>query len=274
MKTVLTLFLTFILAVTAFSQEPPSANPTCIIRTSLGDIHVLLYAADAPETVENFLGLAEGRKEFTDPETGRKVKRPFYDGLIFHRVIENFMIQGGCPLGNGTGGPGYRFRDEINASALGLDRIRAFDSKTGPHAWLMIRDQEAFHARLVAPLISAMGIASQEEFEKRREELIEKLSSLTLKEAYENLGYRYDDSLTSHPPRKGVIAMANSGPDTNGSQFFITLADTPWLTGKHTVFGRVIKGMDVVEKIGRVEVDGQDRPLTDVTIISIRRTGS
>ena len=159
-----------------------------LIKTNHGDIHVELFSDEAPKTVENFVELAEGRREFTDPKTGQKVQRPFYDGLIFHRVIADFMLQGGCPQGTGTGGPGYQFEDEFG----------------------------------------------------------------------------------SREPTRGVLAMANSGPNTNGSQFFINLVDTPWLMGKHTVFGKVTKGMDVVDKIGGVAVDGGSKPIEDVKIISIR----
>ena len=155
-------------------------------ETSLGKIVCELYEKEAPKTVANFVGLAKGTKEWTDPKTGQKVKKPFYDGLIFHRVIPNFMIQTGCPLGNGMGGPGYQFGDE------------------------------------------------------------------------------FDPSLKFDKP--GRLAMANSGPNTNGSQFFITHVPTPHLNGKHTIFGQVIEGQDIVTKIGAVPRDTRDKPLTPVVI--------
>lgn len=142
--------------------------------TSAGDFKVRLYDEKAPKTVANFVGLAEGTQEWTDPKTGQKVKRPFYDGLIFHRVIDGFMLQGGCPMGTGTGGPGYKFADEFGA------------------------------------------------------------------------GLQHD--------RPGLLSMANSGPNTNGSQFFITHVATPHLDGKHSVFGEVIEGMDVVNAIKQGDV--------------------
>ncbi len=154
--------------------------------TSMGTIVCQLYPQSAPHTVENFVGLAEGTKEFQDPQSGKMVKRPFYDGLIFHRVIKNFMIQGGDPLGNGTGGPGYQFDDEIDAT-------RDF----------------------------------------------------------------------SH---KGVLAMANAGPNTNGSQFFITVAPAPWLNGNYSIFGQVVSGQSVADKISEVASDRRDRPQTPVVI--------
>ncbi len=158
--------------------------------TSMGAFVVKLFPEDAPKTVENFVSLAQGAKEFTDPKTGQKVKRPLYDGLIFHRVIPNFMVQGGDPLGTGTGGPGYRFDDEFQSG-------RHFD-------------------------------------------------------------------------KVGILAMANAGPGTNGSQFFITTALTPWLDNHHTIFGEVIEGYPVVEAISNVKRDGNDRPLTPVTLKSVR----
>ena len=140
-------------------------------KTSMGDIVVKLFSKDAPKTVENFVGLATGEREWTDPRNGQKSKAPLYDGTVFHRVIPEFMIQGGDPLGRGTGGPGYQFEDEFQ---------------------------------------------SGKKFSK-----------------------------------PGLLAMANAGPNTNGSQFFITEGPTPWLDNKHTIFGEVIKGFDLVPKIAR-----------------------
>ena len=158
--------------------------------TSEGNFTIRLFDAEVPKTVANFVGLAEGTKEFVDPKTGQRVTRPFYDGLIFHRVIENFMIQGGDPLGTGTGGPGFRFEDE-------------------------------FHPSL-------------------------------------------------RHTKPGLLSMANAGPNTNGSQFFITLVATPWLDNKHSIFGEVVAGMDVIEKIGSTKtVKPNDRPVTPISITSV-----
>ena len=159
--------------------------------TSEGNFTVSLFEDGAANTVANFVGLAEGTKEWADPSSGQKVKRPYYDGLIFHRVIAGFMIQGGDPLGTGTGGPGYKFADEFSP------KLR--------------------HAKA------------------------------------------------------GMLSMANAGPNTNGSQFFITLAPTPWLDNKHTVFGEVVAGMDVVQKIGSTATSKPgDRPVKPITIQSVR----
>ena len=246
-------------------------NPIYIIKTSMGDIQIELFADKAPDTVNNFIGLAEGTKEFTDPKTGKKVKRPFYDGLIFHRVIKDFMIQGGCPLGNGTGGPGYKFKDEIDAAALGLDKIMAMDKSKGPHPYLMIRSKEDYQRNIMSPLFKKLNINSQEELDRRKEELGKILFSMTVKDVLENMGYVYTEKGSPYPPGRGCLAMANSGPNTNGSQFFINLVDTDWLMGRHTVFGKVVKGQDIVDKIGSVKVGDGSKPVEDVTIISIRK---
>jgi peptidyl-prolyl cis-trans isomerase A (cyclophilin A) len=178
-----------LLSSTAFAKDK-----TAIIHTNVGDITIKLFAEKAPKTVANFVELATGKKEWTDPKTGKPVKgKPLYNGTIFHRVIPDFMIQGGDPQGNGTGGPGYQFEDEFSP-------IDSFD-------------------------------------------------------------------------KPGILAMANAGPNTNGSQFFITLKPTPWLNGKHTIFGEVIKGMDVVEKIGSAPRDASDRPNKTITIKSISIKG-
>ena len=245
-------------------------NPVCVIKTSLGDIHVELFAGEAPKTVKNFVGLAEGTKEFKDPKTGGKVTRPFYDNLAFHRVIKNFMLQGGCPLGNGRGGPGYAFEDEISATALGLDKTKVVRTDGSAHPHLLVRSQRDFGRVVMGPLLRKMGIRSEEQFKARQKEIDQRIKQMTLKECYENQGYRFNGKLKSSPLKRGVIAMANSGPNTNGSQFFINLVDTPWLTGKHTVFGKVVKGMDVVDKIGSVPVGKGSKPVTDVKITSIR----
>jgi peptidyl-prolyl cis-trans isomerase A (cyclophilin A) len=158
--------------------------------TNEGTFMVRFFEAEAPNTVANFVGLAEGTKEWTDPRSGKKVTRPFYNGLAFHRVIAGFMIQGGDPLGTGVGGPGYKFGDE-------------------------------FHPTL-------------------------------------------------RHTKAGLLSMANAGPGTNGSQFFITLAPTSWLDNKHSIFGEVVEGMDVVEKIGNTSTSKPgDRPLKPIAIETV-----
>jgi peptidyl-prolyl cis-trans isomerase A (cyclophilin A) len=161
---------------------------TATLHTNKGDIVLELFEDHAPKTVENFVGLAEGTKEWLDPNSREVAARPFYDGLAFHRIIADFMIQGGCPLGTGTGGPGYQFADE-------------------------------FHPDL-----------------------------------------QFD--------RPYLLAMANAGPGTNGSQFFITVIPTDWLNRKHTIFGEVADEASkaVVDAIATVQTDRQGRPAEPVTI--------
>ncbi len=269
-------------------KEPapaPAANPVVLIKTSGGDIELELWPKAAPETVKNFIALAEGTKSFKDQKTGAQVMKPFFDGLKFHRIIKGFMLQGGCPNGNGSGDPGYFFKDEINAKGLGLDKEVVFkdgkadlrsihpyirgllDPRNPQRAGAQVRQM------VFTPLFKKLGLTinSPADVEKHKGAIEAALKALTLKACYENQGYKYDDTLEPKHMKKGVIAMANSGPNTNGSQFFITLGDKPYLTGKHTVFGKVIKGMDVVEKLGNVTVGKGAVPAEDVKIISIRR---
>jgi peptidyl-prolyl cis-trans isomerase A (cyclophilin A) len=163
------------------------------LRTNHGTVVIRLFPDQAPKTVQNFVELAEGSRSWTDPRTRRTSQSKLYDGTIFHRVIPNFMIQGGDPLGTGTGGPGYRFADE-------------------------------FHP------------------------------DLSFSRPY-------------------LLAMANAGPGTNGSQFFITVAPTPHLNNKHTIFGEVTEGQDVVDEISRVKTGRGDRPVEDVVLESVEVSG-
>jgi peptidyl-prolyl cis-trans isomerase A (cyclophilin A) len=171
------------------------ADTYATLETSKGPIRVRLFPDTAPKTVENFIGLATGTKPWRNPATGAQEQGALYEGTIFHRVIPNFMIQGGDPLGTGRGGPGYQFEDEV-------DGPRRFD-------------------------------------------------------------------------RPGYLAMANAGPGTNGSQFFITQVPTPWLDGKHTIFGEVVEGMDVVDAIAKVDTDAADRPVEELRLerVTIEQAG-
>jgi peptidyl-prolyl cis-trans isomerase A (cyclophilin A) len=167
-----------------------AAGTYAIFTTTEGKITVRLFEADAPVTVKNFIELAEGGKEWVHPTTRAKSTSKLFDGTIFHRVIPDFMIQGGDPTGTGTGGPGYRFQDETQGSKHKFDK-------------------------------------------------------------------------------PGKLAMANSGPNTNGCQFFITVAATDWLTGKHTIFGEVVEGQDIVIKISKVARNSQDKPHKPVVLESV-----
>ena len=193
MKLLMITALLFTTALNAQASDKTGGdkNPTAIIKTTLGTITVKLFKDKAPLTVENFIGLANGTKEWTDPNSGKKMKgKSLYAGTIFHRVIPGFMIQGGDPLGQGIGGPGYQFKDEVGP----------LDSFSKP----------------------------------------------------------------------GILAMANAGPNTNGSQFFITVAPTPHLNGHHTIFGEVTSGMDVALKIAQAERNEMDQPKKAIKIESIK----
>ncbi|HEY3151350.1 MAG TPA: peptidylprolyl isomerase [Candidatus Binatia bacterium] len=187
---IIAIFISVSLGLAAAAETPEKKGPVyATLKTSMGDIVIQLFDDKAPKTVANFVGLASGTKEWLDPKTGEKVKRPLYNGTIFHRVIPGFMIQGGDPLGNGRGGPGYTFEDE-------------------------------FHPDL-------------------------------------------------RHSKAGILSMANAGPNTNGSQFFITHQATPNLDGRHSVFGEVVKGQEVVVAIGNVSRDPRDRPIKDVVLKEI-----
>ena len=268
----------FVLSISAVvmaedAVKSPSTHTRVVITTSMGPVVAELFDDEAPVTVANFLGLAQGEKAFTDPKTNMETKRPFYDGLIFHRVIKGFMIQGGCPLGQGTSGPGYKFKDEINAKSLGLDREMAMVGEgINPLIGYMQRDLMRV---VIRPRMEALGVTAESSMEQQQkvfDGVLKEVRALSLQDFFEKLGYAYENTLPpSHKPLRGVLAMANSGPGTNGSQFFINLGDTPHLAGKHTVFGKVVSGMEVVDAIGNVAVAEGDRPKEPVVIKSIRR---
>lgn len=239
------------------------ANPIAVMQTSMGPITIELYRHAAPKTVENFVGLATGQKEFIDKD-GQKAKRPYYDGLIFHRVIPNFMIQGGDIKGDGSGGPGYQFADEINAKALGLDKIKVSQSPMAMQEVQMVARDAVF---------KKLNIKSQQDLNAKMKQVEAafateqaKWKNKSLEELYTARGITYTPNLPSESNTKGSLSMANAGPNTNGSQFFLSVVDNTYLDGKHTVFGRVLSGLDVAEKITQVEREAQDRPKTPIII--------
>ena len=272
MKSVfVSLFLISFSLLFADDVSKKTTNPIALIKTSKGDIYVELFSDCAPKTVENFLGLAEGIIEYKDATTGEKKKGNFYDGLIFHRVIKNFMIQGGCPLGLGSGGPGYSFADEINGYSFGLDKEK------------VTLTEDNVQAIVKRKTFSDLKIDSEETYKKVGIEVIAKKygeNVTLLKEKMDNFtkldqnifsGYVYDKKLNSKKLVKGSLAMANSGPNTNGSQFFIDVVETSYLDGLHTNFGMVIKGLEIVVAISEVAVGANDKPSEPVKIISIRK---
>jgi peptidyl-prolyl cis-trans isomerase A (cyclophilin A) len=284
-----------LLGLLGAGEAPP--RPRVVIATDRGDLACELFPEQAPATVANFLGLAAGTKEWTDPASGQPVRRPFYDGLTFHRIILDFMVQGGCPAGDGSGGPGYAFADEINARSLGLEDARVLPKGIdgGLHEQCAYLEGQ-WRQRLAQELMMKAGWIpqmtppeSQRFFEEALFEIeqrmsrserfnrygmpLSELAQMNLRQLYEKLGYHYRDDLpASSPPVAGTLCMANAGPGTNGSQFFITLRDTPHLTGKHTVFGRLVAGQEVLNAIATVPVIPEmgHRPRTAVKITSIR----
>jgi peptidyl-prolyl cis-trans isomerase A (cyclophilin A) len=251
---------------------PEGVKPLATIETGMGTIKIELWPDKAPKTVGNFTGLANGTKEWTDPQTGVKTIKPFYDGLIFHRVIKDFMIQGGCPLGSGSGGPGYKFEDETYERGEEI----AGEIKDDDTALLVFQT-------VFLPYLQAGG-GDRTKLDKDIMDITDAcmknnngsaimahpVEYYIEKTNFQGKVYRQGKILA--PVAYGTIAMANSGPNTNGSQFFIvTKKDgTPWLDGKHTVFGKVIEGMDVVHKIEDVEKGAQDKPVADVKMIKVR----
>ncbi|MCB1177339.1 MAG: peptidylprolyl isomerase [Leptospiraceae bacterium] len=236
---------------------PEKKGIYAILNTSAGNIVLELFHNEAPKTVQNFIDLAQGEKE-TTKDDGKTQKIKFYNGLSFHRVIDGFMIQGGCPKGDGTGGPGYKFEDEINGIFLGLDKLKGTE----------VPFYDRFYQQVV---ISSMGVKSQEELEKRMkeaEEKIKKAREMSVIEVLHRIGYRFNEILKSQKPDRGTIAMANAGPNTNGSQFFINQVDNPHLTGLHTVFGKVVAGLELVDVIAKA--GNSNTTINSVSIIDRR----
>ncbi|TGL48048.1 peptidylprolyl isomerase [Leptospira meyeri] len=228
-----------------------------VFTTTAGDLVLELYDTAAPKTVQNFIDLAQGEKEFkTDKGSER---RPYYDGLKFHRVIENFMAQGGCPRGDGTGGPGFQIEDEINGKALGLDKVK-------------IKDAPQYQSQLQRAVLAEFKIQSRAEFEEKRTEVekaYQEAMELPVLEVLHRVGYRYNEVLPSKRAVRGALAMANAGPNTNGSQFFINQVDTPHLDGLHTVFGFLVSGYDVLDRI--IEKGNLQTTIRKVVIIDKRQ---
>jgi peptidyl-prolyl cis-trans isomerase A (cyclophilin A) len=270
MKQVLILVVLFSCVFLIADEPAKNTNPLVIIKTSMGDIVVELFADSAPKTTANFIGLAEGTVEYKDAKTGEKKKGNFYDGLNFHRVIKNFMIQGGCPLGTGTGGPGYTIYDEINGYIFGFEKQPV---SLTPDLMQQLAIKKTF-ADFKLFTVEEQKKYEIEPFTKKLGEnvtyLKEKQMSFTKLDLNLCLGYTYDKNLKTRKLVKGSIAMANSGPNTNGSQFFINVADTPHLDGTFTNFGQVVKGMDVAMAIS-VTPTVNSRPNEEVKIISIRK---
>jgi cyclophilin family peptidyl-prolyl cis-trans isomerase len=247
-----------------------STHPLLHIATTQGDIFVEMLPAEAPRNVARFVDLAEGRVTFTDPASGASYNPRYFDGMRFHRVIPGLLIQTGSPAKHPLGAPAEMLPDEINGAMLGLDTRFVFSDDNRLSPLLNVGTRQDLEQTLLQPLYRRMGIDENDELRSRQFEVAAALRQMTLQQAYENLGYRYDPTLISRPIERGIMALANQGPNSNGPEFFIATSTAPWLDGRHTVIGRVVDGMDVVDRINRFAMD----PLTDdrqsTLIFSIR----
>ncbi len=248
-----------------------SLNPLLQVTTTQGTIFIELFPNEAPNNVENFVALADGEVEIFDPITETAFRPRHFDGIRFHHVVPGFLIQAGPPLHNPPGAPQQVLKDEINADALGLGNQTALNTNGVFNELLNIGNRINFEELILKPLYQKMNIASELELQKKQYEVLEILENLSVKEVYENQGFRFT---TDHPTRaisRGIVALANQGPDSNEAAFFITLGDSPWLTGKHTVIGKVIEGMEVVDIIGAQPIDPLRSSQLSTVIYSIRR---
>lgn len=248
-----------------------SQNPLIVLSTSQGEIYLELFPGEAPNNVDNFLELAEGEKLFSNPETGEPVQTRYYNGMRFHRVLPGFLIQAGSPAYNPLGVQLELLDDEINADALGLDQISAVNPDGSFAEMLNIESKADFHEHILTPLYSLRNISDVETALDLQYQTLVVLNGMSVKAVYENQGYRYNASLQSRPIERGVVALANSGPDSNGAEFFISLGDAPWLTGKYTVIGKVVEGQQVMDRIGETAVDAEQFSSRSTLIYSMRR---
>ena len=256
---------------TALVAMEDSQNPLIRISTSKGEMYLELYPLEAPNNVENFIALAEGEKEFTNLKTGEPIQSRYYNGMRFHRVVPGFIIQAGSPAINPLGLQVSLLNDEINANALGLDQIPALNPDGSFADVLNIESKPDFHGEILTPLYSQRNITDVEAALSRQYQVLETLQELSVKSVYENQGYRYDDSLESRPIERGTVALANSGPDSNGSEFFISLTAAEWLWGKYTVIGKVVEGQEVMDSIGNTAIDPGQFSSLSTLIYSVRK---
>jgi len=252
------------------AMEDPQ-NPLIRISTSQGEMYLELFPAEAPSNVENFIALAEGEKEFTNPDTGELIQARYYNGMRFHRVVPGFIIQAGSPAYNPLGLQLKLLDDEINADALGLDQISALNPDGSFADVLNIESKTDFHEEVLTPLYSQGNITDVDAALSRQYQVLEALQGLSVKSVYENQGYRYDDSRESRPFERGTVALANSGPDSNGPEFFISLTAAPWLSGKYTVIGKVIEGQEVMDSIGNTAINPDQFSRLSTLIYSVRK---
>ncbi len=258
-------------AQSALLAMEDSQNPLVLVSTSQGEIYLELFPAEAPRNVNNFLALAEGEMEFNNPDSGEPIQTRYYNGMRFHRVIPGLLIQAGSPAYNPLGLQLQLLNDEINADSLGLDRIRAVNPDGSFAEKLNIESKSDFHADILEPLYARRSIADVESALTRQHQTYEELRDMSVKEVYENQGYSYNANLRSRPITRGVVALTNSGPNSNGAEFFISLGDAPWLTGKYTVIGKVVEGQQAMDRIGETAIAAEQFSSRSTLIYSVRR---
>ena len=254
----------------AMQEMENDSNPLMLLSTSLGDIYIELLIVEAPNNVENFLALAHGEVEFIEEDSGNTFYPRYFDGMQFHRVIPNMLVQAGSPEYHPLGMPSRILADEINADILGLDELPVLNEFGEFNSLLNISDVSSFRDELLEPVLNHLGINSDSELTDRQYEIYDLMANLTIKEAYEIGGYIFNDNLTTRPITRSIVALANSGPNTNGPEFFIATRNLPWLNGKHTVIGKVVEGMDTVDAIGRTEIDPLNPSRFATLIYSLR----
>jgi peptidyl-prolyl cis-trans isomerase A (cyclophilin A) len=256
---------------TAIALMEDQTNPLVELSTSKGSIYLELFAEEAPINVSQILALMAGEVELLDENTGAVFKPRYYNGMIFHKVIPGYLVQTGSSYLSPVGAPSRLLEDEINAAALGLASAKVLGPDAGTNPILNIVNEEGFKTDILLPLYRAMGIADAAELIEKQDDIIARLKTMSIQDLYELQGVSYIDNRFSHPNLKGTVALANTGPDTNGPEFFINLNDAPWLDGKHTVIGSVVEGLDVVEAIGSIEITAVGPSRLTSVIYSARR---
>ncbi len=246
-------------------------NPLMLISTSQGEIYLELFPREAPNNVANFVALAEGEAEFINPDTGDNIQARYYNGMRFHRVIPGFIIQAGSPSYNSFGEQVELLEDEINADFLGLDQISALNPDGSFAEILNIESKSDFQQIVLKPLYDKRNITNSTGLLERQQQILDELRQLSVKSVYENQGYRYNPNLSGRHIDRGIVAIANSGPDSNGAEFFISLSEANWLTGKYTVIGKVVEGQDVMDTIGATAIDPEQFSQLSTLIYSVRR---
>lgn len=250
-----------------------AGNPLVLFDTGRGDIYIELLPDEAPANVANVLALINGEVEIEDPENGFTFQPRYYDGLRFHRVLPGQLIQTGATSNHPLGSPGAELANEINADSLGLNQEPVMHDDGTFNALLGVDERADVEEKVLAPLYLDMGIESADELEDEQLRVLARLRQLSIKSLYQMQGYRYRTDIRTRPITRGVVALANRGPGSNGPEFFIALADLPTLNGKYTVIGHVVEGMEVADGIGSTAVDPQRFSRLSTVIYSAQQVG-